>query len=324
MASSPHRLRKSHAVGLLAAALSVTPACRPSPPNAAERAAQAAQEGYPARYPRVDRASRDERERAFRARNPGPWVSVALDPYGFATYVTRSDPPGDAAAAGSRASWKQPPFSPEELAYYRDLLARNAELFGLADPAIAASAGDATGIRIEQRFLGKPIAAISVGRYGPSGDEPGGTFISGHHWPRIVEPRELLSDDEIASHVVGQEGVVVLQCQRRPCDPAGPETICPSDPPPARASHTVRRKDVRVTGEGRVVHSQAGHGPAEVRVLASVNLHAQPCPPEPVGCDVRSEKCPLSLVHDLGGGQGWAVDRATGEILREPYLGASE
>jgi hypothetical protein len=311
---------------LLLAALAVTPACRTSRPNAADRAAR--DDGYPARYPRIDPAARAERERTFRARNPGPWLSAALDPYGFFVYVTRPD--ADAAVEVPPAGqWKAPPFTPEELAFWRDVLVRNAALFGIADVAVVSGAGDAHGIKIEQRFRGNAIAIIQVGRYGPSRgsqrDEPGGSYVAGHLWPRMVEPSELLSDEDLADRVVGREGVVVLQCGLHPCDPAGPDTPCPNAPPSVRTSHTVEFEDIRVIHSERVVNSQGGHGPAEVRLLAALELLPQPCPAAPPACDRRPERCPLSLRAKLEGtDQGWAVDRVTGEILRDPYFGAAE
>jgi hypothetical protein len=301
-------------------------ACAGARPNVADRARRARESnGYPARYERVARDVRAAREREFRAANPGEWLSTHLDPYGYFTYVTRVD-----GAMPSEGSWKAPPFTADELAFWRAFLVRNAALFGIADPAIVAGAGDAGGITLEQRFRGHPIAVIQVGRYGPSTTEgrkvPGGTFIAGHHWPRLAEPRDLLDDDVLASHLVGEAGVVELACHGHPCDPAGPETRCPPTPPPVRRSHTIGRDDVRVRRSQRVVYTDRGHGAAEVRVLASLDLVDQPCPPPPSGCNGHPERCPLKPARAVGPEvpPGWALDVATGEVLPEPFLGAAE
>jgi hypothetical protein len=150
--------------------------------------------GYPVSWPVLEPTAREERAKAFRARNPGFWDRVVVEEHGFVSKVTTDD-------SSVLPIIRNSPDLPQECAERdaerrRRFVVKNADLFGVA-PSLADHVSCSTGLEMDTLSTGHGSSILL------QGVQFIGLDVDVHLGPFAVAPTTpLVSDDEAIAAVV--------------------------------------------------------------------------------------------------------------------------
>jgi hypothetical protein len=310
-------------VCLAFAAALVVVACRPSPAPAVPFAMLTLP--YPAHYAMLTSEERHAREADFRARNPGEWDRVDVDPFGFVAVETR-----DASIVDPQTKIDA---TDRELARWTAFLHKNAAFFGIGDARLALThacglhgyAGESTAYEgpyeVEQKIGAQVLATIRFDKEPRIG--PSVLVIRGGFLPKVaIRPRRITDAAAIAP-LVGQQYAI-----DRPADTSdipkrddpirmhpSPVATTPVDcnhPPPWEAHHCPTSEVVTLVAmpSGLVslrdeVLCVQRDAVMEVRVIVRVDLALPSLPHRPVLVRPLGEAPPMPRL----------IDAVTGENL---------
>jgi hypothetical protein len=213
----------------------------------------------PTAYYPLSATALETRYRDFRTRNGNSWY-VYLDDYGFAQYLSTSDPTfvsQDPATANR--------FSDTERDQWLEFIYRNKDFFGITstesisleqianEPRLRTrqTFGDLTFYELNQIILSDYEHPFEVAKIWMPQPYPRILLsINGHFWPNAVVPTTpRLSRSEVAAQFVGTSYTYQETIYLHPCHPdPGTPFACP-EPPTVVVTHTVivQEQDLAIT-----------------------------------------------------------------------------
>lgn len=237
---------------------------------------------YPARFLPIPPAEVEAREKAFRARNPEPWIKVKFDAFGLLAYAQIIGPTptamptapeyDDAAMAAKWAAF---------LEHNRDVLAMDAPGMQPVGPKAHRTVG-------YWQFWGNHVVgAAHVAWYGVGYTNgvfsPPGVSVGGHGWAIAIPPPKERTDDELAAPYVGLRGTLttVYKVRQMPCDPPGKKfpNPCgkqpsPEAPPPKLEPYAIARDELLIA-RSICRYLKAGDPAMELRVAARIDIRVR-------------------------------------------------
>jgi hypothetical protein len=230
---------------------------------------------YPVAYAPLGATAQEARKQEFLNRNGSGWSRLRLDDFGFIAEIAADDVTAPKGGAGDLA------FTVAEQQYWQDLIVRNADLFGVDDPASLTLVVDALGqeqrLRFPQRVNNWTVANIWVFKSVKQTPADGVTVnLRGHFWPGAVLPSSArMSRDAVVGEVAGSVFAFTDEEPWFPCDPVSREDIpCASPPAQTRREVVLKAADLDVTVHPYLVRWDET-GPLAMRLVYQVDVALQ-------------------------------------------------
>jgi hypothetical protein len=232
---------------------------------------------YPMRFERSDEAEIAALEKLFRERNPEPWTSVTIDPYGL-LYEARIVGPTPTEMP------KTPEYDDAKMAEkWSAFLERNRDALGLDAPGFEPTPTKHRAVGWVQLYGHQFIGTAQVSWHGVGYSNgfwsPAGISVVGHGWPVNFPQPEEKTDDQLAAAYVGTKGTLhtSYMAHSQPCDPPGGTfNPCanqkqPVAPPPTQKPYTIARDELLVQ-RGPCHYHRKGDDAVELRVAARITI----------------------------------------------------